>query len=277
MGLGGYLTWTALAREIYHMHGIKSIPIELHGSVTKLIKSPIFYNNPHFIQDFSGELGVQLQLNNSNANYCKTDTAEKAIHKGDRHIIETLCAAYGIQNPKLKCELLLDDEEKKIVDDLTKNLPKDFITIEPHSNRDYTVNREYPFKKWEEVVQKISKDIPVVQIGTLDKNLLFDAIDLRGKTTFRTAGGIIGKSKALVSSEGGLTHLATAFNTPAVVVLTGYQTRKMVKYPQNIYIDISSHGPCGMKTFCAMCKRDADAHEPIEIIRITLDLVKKSC
>ena len=74
MGLGGYLTWTALAREIKLRHGFSSIPLELHGGVTKLIKSPIFYNNPNFIQDFNDQYGVQVVLNNPNSNYCIEDT-----------------------------------------------------------------------------------------------------------------------------------------------------------------------------------------------------------
>ena len=269
MGLGGYLTWTALAREIHARHGVKSIPVELHGNITKLINSSVFYNNPHFIQKF-GEAGVQLQLNNPLANYCEIDTPSRAVHKSDKHIIETLCSAYGFENAELKCEMFLDKKEDVEVQDLLEILPEDFVTIEPHSNVDYTVNRAYPFKKWENIVEDISARIPVVQIGTADKRLLSGAIDLRGKTTFRTAGGIIEKSRLLLSSEGGLTHLATAFRTPALVILTGYQTRKMVEYPQNIYVDISSHGPCGLKIICEHCVEDAKSHNFKEVSELTL-------
>jgi ADP-heptose:LPS heptosyltransferase len=275
MGLGGYLTWTALAREIYNLHKIKIIPMELHGAVTKLIKSPIFYNNPHIIQEFSGEIGVQIQLNKKEANYCKVDTPEKALHKGDLHIIENLCMAYGIHKPKLKCELFLDKQEKKEVESLLKNISSDFITIEPHSNTDYTVNRSYPFEKWESVVKELSKKIQVVQIGTEKNKLLSRVVDLRGKTSFRTAGGIIEKSKFLMSTEGGLTHLATAFDTPALVILTGYQTQKMVEYHQNYYLDISSHGPCGMKILCSHCSEDSKNHNESEVTKMALDLLEK--
>jgi len=267
--LGGYLTWTALAREIHARHAVKTIPVELHGKITKLINSPVFYNNPHFIQEF-GEAGVQVQLNNSLTNYCEIDTSSRAVHKSDKHIIETICSAYGFENVELKCEMFLDKKEDTKVQALLKLLPEDFVTIEPHSNVDYTVNRAYPFKKWEKIVGDISTHIPVVQIGTADKELLSGAIDFRGKTTFRTAGGIIEKSKLLLSTEGGLTHLATAFRTPALVILTGYQPRKMVEYPQNTYIDISSHGPCGLKIACKQCIEDAKSHNFKEVSELTL-------
>jgi ADP-heptose:LPS heptosyltransferase len=266
MGLGGYLTWTALAREIRSKYGVRSIPVESYGSGVKLIKSSIFYNNPNFIQEFGGELGVQIQLNNPASNYCLRDTPEKAYHKTDKHIIETVCEPYGIQNPQLRCEIYLDEEEKESVEKIKQSLPNVFLVIEPHSNFEYTVNRRYPLKKWQIVVDELSKNVPVVQVGASNKLLLNNVIDLRGKTTFRTAGGIIGKSKGLISTEGGLIHLATSFDTKSFVILTGYQSRKMVEYPQHVYIDISSHGPCGMKIDCPECSKDAIKHDPQEIV-----------
>ena len=277
MGLGGYLTWTALAREIYENYRVKCIPLELHGSMTRLIKSPIFYNNPHFLQQFSQDLGVQLQLNSPAANYCQLDTPDRAVHKSDKHIIETLCDVYGIHNPTLKCEIFLDHKEKKEIEDLSQNLPENFITIEPHSNFDYTVNRQYPVSKWQKVVQEVSKCTTIVQLGMSDAELLDGVIDFRGKTTFRTAAGLISRSKLLLSNEGGLTHACTAFHTPAVVILTGYQTKKMVAYPQNIYVDISSHGPCGMKIACQGCVNDANDHDVSELIEIILGALENRC
>ena len=68
-----------------------------------------------------------------------------------------------------------------------------------------------------------------------------------------------------MSSEGGLVHGATAFDTKSIVVITGYQTKKMVGYPNNVNIDISSHGPCGLKIPCPECTKDAKEHNPEEI------------
>ena len=68
---------------------------------------------------------------------------------------------------------------------------------------------------------------------------------------------LIGKSRIFLSSEGGLTHASTTTDTPALVVLTGYQHEKMVAYPQNINVDISSHGPCGLKQECPECRQDS--------------------
>ena len=68
-----------------------------------------------------------------------------------------------------------------------------------------------------------------------------------------------------MSTEGGLIHAATAVDTTSLVVITGYQTVKMVAYPQNINIYVGSHGPCGLKIPCLDCKRDSVEHNYEEI------------
>lgn len=260
MGLGGYLTWTALSREIHSRHGLKIIPMEVHGSVSKLIKSEAFHNNPTIVQKFDGSPAIQVHLNNPITNYCQQDTPQKAFHKSDRHIIQTICAPYGIDDPNLRCEIFLDEKENSSVSEKLKKLPEVFLTIEPYSKDNYTPNRAYPIEKWQKVVNDIYEKIPVVQLG-LPGHTLENVIDLTGETTFREASGIIQKSSLFVSSEGGLVHAATSTDTKSLVIITGYQTTKMVGYPQNYNVNISSHGPCGLKVPCSRCQEESSSHD----------------
>ena len=140
---------------------------------------------------------------------------------------------------------------------------------------DYTPNREYPFEKWQKIVDELSDKIQFVQVGMPDSNLrlLNNVVDMRGKTSFRTAALLIGRSRLFLSSEGGLVHAATAVDTPSVVVITGYQDEKMVAYPQNINVNISNHGPCGLKVPCDECKADRDVHDHQEIVDIIKDKI----
>ena len=71
-----------------------------------------------------------------------------------------------------------------------------------------------------------------------------------------------------MATESGLAHAATAVDTKAVVIITGYQSEKMVAYPQNINVNIASHGPCGLKVECPDCKKDADSHDWTEIVSL---------
>jgi len=280
VGLGGYLTWTAVAREIRKIagEGVKLLPVEQHqNGFLKLIKSEVFKNNPDFLMHNGleyehNQLILPLVLNNPNANYCKSDSAERAIHRGDIHIIEQICECYGIRDPTLKCVVNLTVEEETFGRDFHGAILHDerFIVIEPFSKDNYTHNRSYPLEKWQKIVNEISKDIKVVQVGN-EGNALKNVVDLTGQTTFREAIALIGRSELFLASESGLVHGATSVDTKSVVIITGYQDERMIAYPQNINVNISSHGPCGLKVKCSQCASDASLHNHQDII----DLIRK--
>ena len=269
MGLGGYLVWTGVIREIAKKlpEDIKILPCEGDGKrVTKLVRSPVFENNPHVYKVGDGNEAFPLFLNNPTANYCKTDTPIKAHHRYDKHMMAQMCEFYGLDDIELKCELFFTNTEKEKVNKLCEGLDRSFITIEPHSKDNYTPNRAYPFEKWQNIVNELSNEIQVVQIGTHQSKLLDNVVDMRGLTSFREAAILIGKSKLFMSAEGGLTHAATTTDTPALTNITGYQHADMVAYPQNINVVISNHGPCGLKIKCEDCEREALEHNEKEII-----------
>ncbi len=167
MGLGGYLTWTAAAREIVKKVGseVKCMPVEKHGHFLKPIDSPVFKNNSDFLSPADLEKNntyvFPLVLNNPDANYCKKDTPQKAFHRTDSHIIEQVCEVYGISNPDLRCYLSLAREDMTFAKKMIKNSlgQKKFVTIEPVSKINYTHNRAYPYEKWQLVVDKLSEKI----------------------------------------------------------------------------------------------------------------------
>ena len=269
MGLGGHLTWTAAIREISERgpENIKVLPCRGHGeTVTSLVTSPVFENNPYIYRGKNTSEAFLLFMNNSETSYCERDTPSKAYHKGDKHIIETICSFYNIPAPTLRCEMFFSKAEEDTVGDLVEGLDDTFITIEPYSKTNYTVNREYPLGKWQKVVDSLSREIQIVQIGLGTSPLLNNVVDFRGKTSFREAALLLGKSELFLSAEGGLVHAATAVNTPSAVIITGYQTEKMVAYPQNININIATHGPCGLKIRCDECRKDAENHDEQQII-----------
>lgn len=273
MGLGGYLCWTAVAREIVKRSekNTKVIPVEKRGEYLHIINSEIFSDNKDFcfdpqnFQKVGGDL-VPIVLNDPKANYCKTDTPARAFHRADKHIIEQYCESYGIFDPVLRC--YLEPDNRKEVENIIREIgSNDYVTIEPYSNNEYTVNRSYPMSHWQKIADNLRKDIAVVQVGEKRSPKLSGVIDLTGRTTFRNTAAIIGGSRLFLSTEGGLVHAATAFDTKSVVVVTGYQSLKMVAYPQNININIAKHGPCGFKIPCSECFEDANNHNYEEILQ----------
>tara|TARA_B100000214_G_scaffold373551_1_gene354108 strand:+ start:176 stop:1009 length:834 start_codon:yes stop_codon:yes gene_type:complete len=269
VGLGGYLMWTGVAREIWKRTGMKSLPIESHGPTIKMIHSPIFYNNPYIVQPQEKfETVFPLILNNPATNYCKKDTPEKAFHRYDKHIISQVCEAYGINDPQIRCDIFLTENEKIFLDEFRSQIPSEnYVTIEPFTKDEYTINKTYPFEKWQIVANEISKLTTVVQIGQKTDKLLNNCINMTGSTTFREAAAIISESKLFIGPEGGLMHAANATGVSSVIVITGFIHPVMTCYPENENIWIGKdHGPCGLKVECHQCKIDASSHDPKEII-----------
>jgi ADP-heptose:LPS heptosyltransferase len=276
MGLGGYLTWTAAAREIVeriNVPDIKVMPMEqCADGIIKLIKSEIFENNPNIFQELEEDTFVfPIVLNNPQTNYCKKDTPTYAKHRFDKHIIEQICEVYGIPDPELRCELYFTHEESEKVTNLLSDtgVRQGFMVIEPQSNEEYTVNKLYPLEKWQFVVDELNKNgHQVVQVGRETEEFkLSNVVDLTGITSFREAALVISCAKLFISSEGGLMHAAHAVNTRSVIVYTGFIHPDMTSYKENSNIWIGKyHGPCGMKVRCNRCELDAKNHDPREIL-----------
>lgn len=269
MGLGGHLTWTAAIREINKKYSVGVFPCGMGGNY---IDSVIFKNNPYCVDKNSDEV-FALPLDLPETNYCKEDRPDRAIHRPDKHIIEQICEHYGIESPELRCDLFFHDEEFENVDTLLNDLSDEFIVVEPFSKTNYTPNRVYPFHKWQNIVNRLSKDIEVVQVGNDENYLLDNVTSLIGKTTFREAACLIGYSNLLMSTESGLVHAATAVDATALSIVTGYQDPRMVNYPQNKNVYIGNHGPCGLKIPCENCQEDAENHNEQEIIDIAMEII----
>lgn len=274
MGLGGYLTWTAVSREVVKSgKAKKTLPCEIHGNHLKIVDSGIWKNNPYMTtdyEDFRRGDAILLQLNNPATNYCKVDTPTKCEQRADKHCIQQICDYYEVRDLELKCGIYLTDFEKQNVEDATSHLQDRFIVVEPHSKKDYTPNKEYSFDKWQRIVDVISKHIQVVQVGNKKERILNNVVDLVGETSFREAAGIIGKATLFMSTEGGLVHAATAVDTKSLVIMTGFGDPKLWSYPQNINIFIGKHGPCGLKIPCPDCLADVQDHDEKQVINAVL-------
>jgi ADP-heptose:LPS heptosyltransferase len=278
MGLGGHLTWTAVARELVHksqVNGLKILPVEASGNnIINIIQSEVFSNNPYFTTDTAYEPKFVLPMNLPETNYCKQDLPHRVVQRGDKHIIEQICEYYDILEPELRCEFFLLNEEKQKAREILKKVDKNFIVIEPHSKTNYTPNRSYSFEKWQKIVNELSELRTVIQIGAKGSKILDNVIDFTGIVTFREATEIIEHSDLFLSTEGGMAHGATTTSTKSIIIFTGYQSEKMVAYPQNININISSHGPCGLKIPCEQCKKDVESHNEKEIVKIASEYLK---
>ena len=252
MGLGGHLMWTPIVKGLHDKHQ-KKIFIGSPGD------GMIWENNPYITKDKNNS--IHLDFSRPDLNYITHETSDKMFWREEikGHVIEFLCDKLEIPIPDfLKCELFFSGEEQKQIDVVLKHLKKDFIIIEPHTKKSWSLNREYPFEKYQNIVDSVPKDIHVVQIGVKGSKLLDNVTNLTGVLTFRTACLLMKYAKCFISTEGGLVHGATTVDTKSIVIFTAYSPFNFFKYPQNININTANHSPCGLRSFCQDCNDDVN-------------------
>jgi len=111
------------------------------------------------------------------------------------------------------------------------NLPKDFIIISPsnsHQKRNILNYRAWPNEHWKELISQLSStSLPVVLIGNKNEEDFFqhlqpypkNIIDLVGKTPLCDLISIIKLAKALVATDTGTAHIASAVNTEVFALI----------------------------------------------------------
>ena len=261
MGLGGHLTWTAVARAIAKERQLPVLPIE-NNSICEF--SPIFHNNKDFIFDPDIE-HFALNLSNPDFHYL-IDHGNRVTFTTEDHIISHICKKLNLENFELKCHINLTEQELSKANKFISDLPEKYIVIEPTSKTSWMQSRSYPFKKWQKVVNTLT-DYTFVQVGTSDSQKLDNVICLNGELSFRESGPLIEKSQLFLSTEGGLGHLSNAVGTQSLLIYTSYQNPKMTAYPTTNILDIALYRKeiLGHKNH-ELYKTETDMHNEQEIV-----------
>ena len=137
------------------------------------------------------------------------------------------------------------------------NLPDDFIIVSPsnsHQKRNILNYRAWENRYWKELISRLNKDIKVCIIGNKGEDQFFDkltpypdgVIDLVGKTSLVDLISIVALSKALVATDTGTAHIASAVDTEVFALIgpTPANVSGPYKSPSNKVHIISSNQPC---------------------------------
>jgi ADP-heptose:LPS heptosyltransferase len=132
------------------------------------------------------------------------------------------------------------------------------VMIEPNVKQIGHTNKAWIWERWQDLVNALpgTTFVQCLQGGT--RALAGDNVRHVLTLTFRDAMAVLAKSRALVSTEGGLMHAAAAVGTPAVILwsefispeITGYKMHRNLRHAGN---------PCGMRLNCPSCRRSMAA------------------
>ncbi len=283
MGLGGYILWTAVAREVHRHTGRKVVLTNrMFGRIPfprKVLDDEVFQHHPAVITDRmnTSEPIRELRLDNRKANYWTRITKDRIMYKPGGHAIEIACAAYGVSRPEVRCEVHLTQDELDAGGRYLEDLGP-YVAIEPHTKDSFTVNKQYGFSRWQLVADGLKDSgLTLVQVGEGGKSLLKGVVDATGLPGVRDTAAVLRHADLLVAPEGGLMHLANAVGTRAVIVYGGYVSPGLTGYAENVnlFSDLPC-APCGLRRSCLRERRECLARiDPRDVCEGSLSLLHK--
>ena len=136
-------------------------------------------------------------------------------------------------------------------------LPDNYLIFNPsnsHNKRHRFNYRAWPQEHWKELINMIDANIPIVISGGKGEEEFFSAIrpfpnnviDLVGKTPLPDLITITEHAQAMITTDTGPAHVASAVNTPVYAIIgpTNYQATGPYKTPNNEVHIISLHLEC---------------------------------
>lgn len=110
------------------------------------------------------------------------------------------------------------------------SLPNDYMIVSPsnsHNKKKRLNYRAWPHKHWKEFLNLVPRHISIILIGAQGEEEFFEPlkpynsniIDLVGKITISEMISVIEKSKALIVTDTGTAHIASAVNTPVFCLI----------------------------------------------------------
>lgn len=113
-------------------------------------------------------------------------------------------------------------EPAEIADDTRR---ESFVLIEPHTKAGSAPGKRWPFERWQAVIDQlgcrfIQPDYGLRRLEGIEHE----------RTSIRSVLGLMRRASLYVGSEGFLSHLAAATNTPAVVLFGSFSPPKVLGY-----------------------------------------------
>jgi hypothetical protein len=151
--------------------------------------------------------------------------------KPHEHLLLAMCRRAGLRgNVLLRPYLHLSDEERSKGKLAERQIA---IMSTAAGARLPAENKQWPVERFQRVVDVLSLDHQVVQLGATGDPPLRSTLDLRGRTTMRQAAAILSQSLCFIGLEGFLMHLARAVECRSVIVFGGRSTPEITGYPCN--------------------------------------------
>lgn len=158
------------------------------------------------------------------------------VHEVEHNL--DLLRAIGIECVNKKSEFFIPDEHKNFAEEFcAKNdLGKEDFIVCIHPGAGYPSKR-WVSKRWAQLIDRLIREFRarIIIVGTSEdkatsgnikkmvKNKIIDAVD---KTSLGDLAALFGKTKLFIGTDSGPSHIASAVNTPSIILYSGTNDAK---------------------------------------------------
>ena len=311
MGLGDYIHWTAIIRDMYNeindqptiekkikkiaRHKMKNnkfgvtgcnkgndndkfkfyVNIIWKGNVLEHKQGKIiFKNNPYLTNDKNYPNIIYFQIQSDG--YLEFDRQYNITKIYDEtHVVKKYADTINLKKYSINGDIHLTQEE---INNVEKYLPKEkFIFIEPQNHK---LGRSYPFGKVQNIVNKLKDKIKFIQISPSKFNnkktkFLENCITYKDKFSFREAIYFASKSNVSLVPHGGLSIGIACLNGKTIVTYPGLFDPEMTTYDNETVIKCfdDSHKCLRINLGCQICEEYFKKHDENIIINELLKFI----
>lgn len=282
-GIGDVLCMSALMKRVNELRGDRFIVISKYPALFERnprVVSNIAFNRlgplrKPFVKWFVRRIscdrvccfnyrgGEPVSAEQARADHCRRISLTELFseHMG-------ICTDYrGLSN-----EIVLGALECAQFDQELK-LPARYAVIKPTGPTGWTPIKEWGSERFQAVVRAMP-DLHWIQPGDVCDPLLDGVEDLRGKTSLRQLFFVISRADFVLSVEGVYNHIASAFDVPSFVVLSGLSHPELAKYRTTTFIAREPQvecAPCWLTSPCSVpgkpCTTEIQPAQVVDAIR----------
>jgi Glycosyltransferase family 9 (heptosyltransferase) len=167
-----------------------------------------------------------------------------------QHLIAMMCAVAGLRGElELRPHVWLSAEERAAGRIAAR--PQIVVQTSNLAARHPMRNKVWPAERFQTVVDALTDEFDVIQLGAVPDPPLSGAHDLRGKTSVRQAAAILAKSRLFIGLVSGLMHLARAVECRSVIVYGGREHPHQSGYSANENLYWTGQcAPCWLRDEC---------------------------
>lgn len=192
---------------------------------------------------------------------------ELIVRKEKReNIIAHNLGRIGIDDHEYRAKFYLSEEERKWAKQLMDVFPKPVIAI---CTRSKETVKNWPLDHWVELIDSISPDFSIIQLGDDKEPVLENVIRFAGKHTMRESASLLSQANFFIGPDSLLMHVANGLDIKSIVIFGGSRPADCFGYEENINLATAPEcSPCWIHDGYETCLHDIDCLRSLSVRQI---------